>query len=115
MSIDVSPLDALRKLKAAQERYVLFIGLGIGVLLVIYFFTFAQLIDRGYGGLVWFQVISALVMTAALFVLKRLAFFLVRLFHGRRSPYREILARIGPFDLDQDVEKLAEERFASGR
>lgn len=113
MSTDPSFIDALRRLKAAQERYVLVIGLTIGILLVIYFFTFAQLIDRGYSGLVWFQGISALVMMLALFVLKRLAFGLVRLFHGRQAPYRGILARIGPFDLDQDVETLAE-RLVSG-
>lgn len=113
MSVSLSPLDALKKLKAAQERYVLVIGLGIGVLLVLYFFSFAQVLDRGYTGLLWFQAISAVVMIGALFFLKRLAFFLVRLFFGRRAPYRELLARIGPSDLDQDAEKLAD-RIGSG-
>lgn len=113
MSADPFFIDALRRLKAAQDRYVLVIGLSFGILLVVYFFTFAQLIDRGYSGLVWFQAISALLMMLALFVLKRLAFGLVRLFYGRRTPYRGILARIGPFDLDQDAEALAE-RLASG-
>lgn len=113
MSTDPFFIDALRRLKAAQERCVLIIGLTVGILLVIYFFTFAQLIDRGYSGLVWFQGISALAMMLALFVLKRLAFGFVRLFYGWRAPYRGILARLGPFDLDQDAEALAE-RLASG-
>src|SRR5690606_33057709 len=50
MSVEFPSVEALRKLKAAQERYVLILGLGIGVTLVLYFFTFAQVIDRGYTG-----------------------------------------------------------------
>jgi hypothetical protein len=115
MSVEFPSVEALRKLKAAQERYVLILGLGIGVTLVLYFFTFAQVIDRGYTGVLWFQAVSSIVMVAALFMLKRLAFCLVRLLHGRRSPYREILARIAPSDLDQEPEKLVEKLVAGGR
>jgi hypothetical protein len=79
----------------------------MGILLVLYFFTFAQFLDRGYGGVVWFQAISGVLMVIALFMLKRLSFFLLRLFYGRRADYRALLAMMSsPADLDKHEDAL---------
>lgn len=110
---DSVPASAVQRLKAAYERIMTVTGMAMGILMVLYFFTFAQFIDRGYTGVVWFQAISSVVMVIALFMLKRLSFFLLRLFYGRRAHYGSLLAVMtSPADLDKDEETLRK-RFAA--
>lgn len=110
---DSVPASAVQRLKAAYERIMTVTGVAMGILMVLYFFTFAQFIDRGYTGVVWFQAISSVAMVIALFMLKRLSFFLLRLFYGRRAYYGSLLAVMtSPADLDKDEETLRK-RFAA--
>lgn len=104
---DSSPASALQRLKAAHERIMTVAGMAMGILMVLYFFTFAQFIDRGYTGVVWFQAISSVLMVIALFMLRRVSFGLLRLFRGRHPEYRSLLAVMtSPADFDQDEETL---------
>lgn len=107
-----SPAAVVKTVKAAYDRIMTVIGVAIGIVLLAYFFTFAQLIDRGYMGVVWFQAVSAVFMVIGLFMLKRLSFLLLKLIYGRRDAYRPLLAVIGSADLDKDEETLLK-RFAS--
>lgn len=108
-----SPADVVRAVKSAHGSIMTITGVVIGVTLVAYFFSFAQLIDRGYTGMLWFQVISSVVMVIILCLLKRFAFVLLKLFYGRRAAYRPLLSVIGVADLDQDDEVLLRRLAAS--
>ncbi len=107
-----SPVDVVRAVKSAHGSIMTITGVVIGITLVLYFFSFAQLIDRGHTGLVWFQTISSVVMVIILCTLKRFAFVLLKLLYGRRAAYRPLLSVIRAADLDQDDEVLLR-RFAA--
>jgi hypothetical protein len=109
-----SPADVVRAVKSAHARIVTVTGVVIGITLVLYFFSFAQLIDRGYTGMVWFLVISSVVMVLVLCLLKRFSFALLKLFYGRRAAYRPLLSVIRAADLDQDDEVLVRRLAADG-
>lgn len=109
-----SPADVVRAVKSAHGSIMTITGVVIGIILVFYFFSFAQLIDRGYTGMVWFQTISSVVMVIILCTLKRFAFVLLKLFYGRRAAYRPLLSIIRAADLDQDDEVLVRRLAAGG-
>ncbi len=95
---DVNP--QLQHIKRVHENLVVGLGVTIGVILVIYFFTFAAVVDSPRVGLLWFQAISTLIMLGILLSLKRVAFFLTRLWLGRRPAYRALFKDLTPKDLD---------------
>ncbi|MDR2876973.1 MAG: hypothetical protein LBV36_02895 [Chromatiales bacterium] len=95
-----SPVSALQRLKSTHESIMTLVGIGFGILLALYFFTFAQFIDHGNTGVVWFMAISSVLMVIALFRLRRLAFFLLRALRRRHPEYGPVLADMtSPDDL----------------
>lgn len=107
-------IEIIRTVKKAHENIMVATGVLIGILLLVYFFSFAQFFDRGYMGVVWFQTITSIAMIAALFFLKRIAFLIVRMTYGRREPYRVFVSAIVASDLDKDEKTLEEEFGSSG-
>jgi len=82
--------DPRAHVERVQSRVATVLGTAMGLLMCVYFFTFAEVINRGWYGVLWFQVGSSLVMVALLFRLQRLARALTRLWLGRRPEYRQV-------------------------
>ncbi len=93
-------LTPLQRIKKSQENTVVALGVGIGFVLMVYFFSFAAMVDAG-SAVAWFQAITTALMAVMLVFLKRIAFFLTRLRLARRSPYREILDGLTLAKLDE--------------
>lgn len=100
-------IDAIQRIKQSQENFVVFIGITIGVILVLYFFSFAALVDSPSHGLVWFQALSTIAMVLALVFLKRIGFFFARLRLGRQPQCKQIFDNIRAPDLSLDEATLA--------
>lgn len=107
-------IDIIRTVKKAHENIMVTIGVLIGILLIIYFFTFAQFFDRGYMAVVYFQAITSVLFVVVLFLLKRVAFTVVRMIYGRRGAYQAFLSAIDASDLDKDEKTLEQEFGSSG-
>lgn len=93
-------LSPLQRIKKSQENTVVALGVGIGFVLLLYFFSFAAMVDAG-SAVAWFQAITTALMAVMLVFLKRIAFFLTRLRLGRRPDFREILATLTLAELDE--------------
>lgn len=83
-------------------------GILIGTILVIYFFTYGALVDSVTSSLIWFEVVTSILMVLVLLFLKRVCFFFTKLKLGRRPEYRMILANIQANDLALDEQTLVE-------
>jgi hypothetical protein len=105
-------ISIIRKIKKAHENITIVTGVTIGMILLAYFFTFAQLVDTGYNGLVLFETVSSVVLVIALIFLRQLSFFLVKLLYGHQSVYKSFLAAVTASDLGKDEITLLE-RFGS--
>jgi len=79
----------IERIMRLQSRIGVVLGTAMGVTMCAYFFTFAEVINRGMMGVLWFQIGSSLVMIALLFRLQRISLALARLWMGRRPGYRE--------------------------
>lgn len=105
MSAD-SPATIVRAIKSAHDRIMTILGVTFGVLLLVYFFTFAQLVDRGYMGLVWFEAVTSVLLVIGLFRLKHLSFRVVKLVYGGRQGFGSLLDALEVADLDKDEESI---------
>lgn len=103
---DVPLLEAVRRIKKLHGNLTVGLGIAIGLILTIYFFSFAMLVDRAPPILWKIQALSALGLVLMLVYLKQCAFFGVRLWLRARPPYREILKGLRPADMDQNEEQL---------
>ena len=101
-------LYAIRRIKKTHENLVVVIGVLIGMLLLIYFFTFAMFVDKASTGWVWFQIITTILMALMLVFLKKVGFFLTRQLLGRKPDCRSIFAVLRTADLALDEQVIAE-------
>ena len=83
------------------------VGILSGITLVIYFFTYGMLVDKVGSSLIWFEVVTSVMILFVLIFLRRVCFFLTKLKLGRRPGCREVLQQIQAKDLLQDSEVLA--------
>ena len=89
----------IQRIKKSQENTVVALGVAIGFVLLLYFFSFAAMVDAG-NAMAWFQAITTALMAVMLVFLKHIAFWLTRLRLGRRAEFRDVFASLTPSDLD---------------
>jgi hypothetical protein len=100
--------SAITQIKKTHENFMVSIGILIGTLLVVYFFTYGALVDSVTSSLIWFEVVTSVLMVLALVFLKQVCFFLTRLKLGRRPEYRSVFANIQVADLALDEQAIVE-------
>ena len=105
--------SAIEQIKKTHENFMVSIGILTGMMLVLYFFTYGALVDSPTSSLIWFEVVTSILMLLILVFLKQVALFLTRLKLGRRANYRTLLANIQAVDLSLDVDAL-ETKLSAG-
>lgn len=100
-------LSAITQIKKTLENFMVSIGIICGMILVIYFFTYGALVDAVGSSLIWFEVVTSVLIVLVLVFLKRVCFFLTKLKLGRRPGYGELLQKIQHQDLSLDADALA--------
>ncbi|TPW15035.1 MAG: Uncharacterized protein FD130_1268 [Halothiobacillaceae bacterium] len=99
-------LEIIKKIKKSHENTFVTTGVTIGLILTLYFYSFASLIDKAPPIFFDIQVVTTLLFIACLLFLKRVAFFLVKLTKGRRAGYRSVLAQLTADDMDKNDDAL---------
>ncbi len=97
---------ALSEIKTLMERYVVRIGVTIGIILLVYFFTFAMLIDKAPLIYIMIEVVTSIVFVFILFKLKKIAFYLVQSKLSGKSPYTDIFSRLTAADFEKSESDL---------
>lgn len=98
-------LSAIAQIKKTLENFMISIGILSGVILLIYFFTYGALVDAVGSSLIWFEVITSVMVLFVLLFLKRVCFFLTRLKLGRGKT-SVVLKKIQLSDLALNEEDL---------
>jgi hypothetical protein len=108
IGIAMTPEDlqqAIEKLQNRQNNIKIFTAVPMGVLLLLYFFSFASLIDHGLTGFLLFEIVTSVLFVLAFIFLNSLSFYLLRFF-ARHSPQREIMQQLTPEKIVQPAEQL---------
>lgn len=107
-------LAAIRRIKKTHENLVVTIGITIGVILGLYFFSFAALIDSARPYVIEFMMVSTVLLVVALIYVKRIALLFTRLLLGRKAECRPLLAQLVVSDLAKDEALLAQQLGSKG-
>jgi len=105
-------LNVITQIKKTLENFMVSIGIISAIILMLYFFTYGALVDAVGSSLIWFEVVTSIMVVFVLIFLKRVCFVLTRFKLGRRAGYATVFGKLvaGDLSLDEDVllNKLAE-------
>ena len=110
---DQSALQAIQRLHKIQNTIGTTLAITMGTLMVIYFFTFALLIDKGYHAALLVEFITSILFIIAFFFLNHLSFRVIRLIYRRRQPYADLLRHLAPRDAGLPPQQVLERIKAS--
>lgn len=103
--MDQADLKALEKIISTQQNIKIFGGVAMGMLLLVYFFTFPHLVDSGSTALAVFEAITTIMFIGFYFVGNQVSFWLTRLIR-RGQAYRRLFAVLQPRDVVKDLNEL---------
>lgn len=100
--------NAISQIKKTHENFMVSLGVLIGTILVVYFFTYGALVDSVTSSLIWFEVITSVMMLFVLIFLRRVCFVLTRFKLGRKAEFRTVFDSIHVADLALDEHAILE-------
>ncbi len=106
-------LEAIDALKEKYESIMVTIGISLGMTLMLFFFMYAQFIDRMPPIFIQVLVAVTLVIIAALFYIKRVSYKWLTVRHGKRAEFQSLLTKLTVVDMEKDAKVLLEEKFSS--
>ncbi len=99
-------LNILKKIQKTQNNIVMYSAITMGMILIIYFFTFAMLVDKGYKSILMFEIVTSIIFFASFFFLNKIAFHATRLLYRRRQPHSSIIRMLSAADIARKPEEL---------
>lgn len=101
-------LTHIKHIQQIQGRFGMISGITMGFLMIVYFFTFALLIDNAYYYLLSFEAITTLLFVGAFIFLNRISFAYVKIRCGKNEPYKSLIAQMQPYDVSIAPEDVAQ-------
>jgi len=99
-------LNAIEAIQKTQRRIAVTTGVIMGVLMSVYFFSFATLIDHGMFGALLVEIITSIAFVVAYIFMNPLSFRLTRLLLARR--HGELFKRLSPRDVYKTPQQVLE-------
>ena len=99
--------QTLERIVGTQRNIKIYGGVAVGILLLFYFFTFPQLIDRVSFTAFMIETGVAVVLAALFFIGNRISFVVTKLLR-RKDQDKALLQHMGPRDVLMDLDSLAQ-------
>ena len=103
--------ETLNTLLGKQRSLKITWGVSGGLILIIYFFTFAMLYDKFPGGFIAFEIVTSILIFISFFMLNRISFALLKLFAIKKEQ-RQMLGKFIFSDVELSEKKLREKYLA---
>jgi hypothetical protein len=100
-------IAAIERLQNIQSNIKVYAGISMGMLLILYFFSYAMLVDKGMTGALMFELITAILFVLALIYLNQVSFFVLKRLYRNRKPYRELFHYLTAKNIGDKAEDLA--------
>ena len=101
-----TPLDKIEFLQESQKNTKIWIGAIMGVILILFFFTFGSLVDKAPPIFFTIETIITLIILPSFFMLNRISFGLLKMRKGKKEEFKDILVKMHRDDVDKKTEEV---------
>ncbi|WP_455211707.1 hypothetical protein [Kaarinaea lacus] len=99
----------IEKIQNTQSNIKIFTAVPMGILLLLYFFSYAPLIDYGYTTLLMIEIVTSILFVFAFIFLNSWSFQVVKIIYKNREPYRDIMQQLTSTNITKPAEQLCKE------
>ena len=100
--------QAIENLQQSYSNIKIFTAVPMGILLILYFFSFATLIDKGMNTALWFEIVTSILFVIYFIFINKAAFFILKILNRNKSPNRDILSLMNVSELSMQPEALSD-------
>lgn len=99
----------IEKIQNTQNNIKIFTAVPMGILLIVYFFSYAQLVDHGLMNLLIVEIITSVLFVLAFIYLNSWSFHVLKVIYKKRSPFREVMQQLTPEKIAKSADQLCKE------
>ncbi|NOZ54126.1 MAG: hypothetical protein GXP08_13510 [Gammaproteobacteria bacterium] len=99
-------IEIIEVLQNSQNNIKVYLVVPMGVLMILYFFSYATLIDHGMYGLLIFEVVSSLLFIFAIIKINQLSFGIIKFRFKNRPPYSDVLSSVDYIEFSKKPEEI---------
>lgn len=92
-------IELIERLQQSYSNIKIFTAVPMGVLMILYFFSYAMLIDRGMTGVLMFEIVTSILFVLYFIYINQTAFVILKFIHRKRSQLSEMLSLMNASDL----------------
>ncbi|WP_455222889.1 hypothetical protein [Kaarinaea lacus] len=101
-------IDTIESLQNSLSNIKVFTVVPMGVLMIVYFFSFATAIDRGMYGVLAFEIVTTILFIFSIIFINKFAFLLLKMRYRNKAPYASVLAHVDYLDLAGKPEEVSQ-------
>lgn len=106
-------LETIESLQHSLSNIKVFTAVPMGVMMILYFFSFATAIDRGMYGLLAFEIITTILFVFAIIYINKVSFVLLKMRYKNKAPFNGVLPYVDYSDMagkPEDIINTVESR-----
>ena len=92
-------IETIERLQQSYSNIKIFTAVPMGVILILYFFTFAMLIDKGMNGVLMFEIVTSILFVLYFIFINQAAFSILKFLNRKKSQYNDVLSLMSVSDL----------------
>ena len=100
-------IELIERLQQSYSNVKIYTAVPMGVLMILYFFSYAMLIDRGMNGALIFEIVTSILFVLYFIYINQAAFVILRFIHRKKSQLSDMLSLMNASDLAMNAETLS--------
>jgi len=101
-------LETIKTLQESQKNTKIWIGTIMGIILILFFFTFAMLVDKAPPLFFIVETIITIIIIPCFFMLNRISFAILKMKKGKKEEFKSLLDKMTRDDVDKKAETILE-------
>jgi uncharacterized membrane protein (DUF485 family) len=100
-------IETIERLQQSYSNIKIFTAVPMGVLLIVYFFTFGMLIDKGMDGALMFEIVTSILFVLYFIFINQSAFAILKYLNRNKPQYKDVLTLMTVSDLAMKPDALS--------
>jgi len=99
-------LETIKSLQESQKNIKITLGSIMGLILFVFFFTFALLLDKAPPLFFIIETIITIIIIPLFFILNKISFAILKIRKGKKEEFEKIIAQLNANDVDKKAEEI---------